>query len=83
MVVIIDYVFDVLVAWQPVGHCDVDNMLQLDIVMSIICYCRHPAIKWELLKKKSSFFLRYWSSGYALGALCHFGFEHDARLCVR
>ena len=27
MVVIIDYVFDVLVAGQPVGHCDVENML--------------------------------------------------------
>ena len=27
IVVIIDYVFDVLVAGQPVGHCDVENML--------------------------------------------------------
>ena len=23
--------------------------------MSRICYCRHPAIKWDLLKKKSFF----------------------------
>ena len=65
MVVIIDYVFDVLVAGHPVGHCG------------------HPVIKWDLLKYNISFSLRYWSSGYALGALCHLGIEHDARLCVR